>query len=181
MCVVALKMLTVQIKLSYRASLVLVVHIALLLDFDDVGEVGRVQHLLQGLALLQAVEDQAELVRLEELARHWLLLRPFTGWWEDRVQTDFQGVLQHRWDYSGQQRRRKLQAGIGVDLNQPDFEVLVNHEVQSEHLKSKLPSIGVQRQRCRSDGISRQFLHYFLRVTTIFGYICCPKLYSMSG
>ncbi len=54
-----------------------------------------------------------------------------------------ESILDHGGNDAAKQRRRELEAGIRVCLNQPDFEVLIDHKVQSKYLEGKLLFEGV--------------------------------------
>lgn len=49
-----------------------------------------------------------------------------------------EGVLEHGGDEAGEQGAGHLQTRVGVHLNQPHLERLVDHEVQPEYLESEV-------------------------------------------
>lgn len=51
---------------------------------------------------------------------------------EHHVEGQPQGLLDHEGDYAVEQWARDLEAGVGVDFDEPGVEVLVDHEVQAE-------------------------------------------------
>ena len=55
--------------------------------------------------------------------------------WEQRIKSHPHHVFNHRRDHPLQGAALSLQAGVDVDLNQPELQVLVHHEVKSENLK----------------------------------------------
>lgn len=54
---------------------------------------------------------------------------------EDAVEGQFEGVIKHTRNDGGQPLIGELNAGIGVDLNEPDMLLTIDHEVISEYLE----------------------------------------------
>lgn len=54
---------------------------------------------------------------------------------EDTVEGQFEGVVEHARNDSGQPLIGELDAGIGVDLNEPDMLLTIDHKVISEYLE----------------------------------------------
>jgi hypothetical protein len=52
-------------------------------------------------------------------------------------------MLYHGRNDTTQQHAGYLQTGVRIDFNQPNFELSVNHKVQSKYLKVVLPSVWV--------------------------------------
>ena len=79
------------------------------------------------------VEDQ----RVFDLCRDLLRLPRDVGLWlrEDGVQNHSKGIVKNFRDDSCEERAGHFQAGVGVDLDQVEAEVLIQHEVVAEHLK----------------------------------------------
>ena len=63
-----------------------------------------------------------------------------TGRGKDRVQTYPEGMLEHNRNDSFKNGAVYFQAGVVVDLNEPGFEILINHEIQPKDLKVILMS-----------------------------------------
>lgn len=136
------RILEVAVIAMPNISRTVLVGILLLVALDDVGKVARVDHLqvfLKRLSLLKSVEDQRELVALEQLGRHCLALRVILGRREEWIDCDFECILDHVGNDPCEKRAAEFQTRIVVDFNQPSIEILINHEVQPEDLKSKLP------------------------------------------
>ena len=81
--------------------------------------------------LLQLVEDYLVFQVLEEVGGE---IVPVVGGkvagGEDKgVQAQPQGVFYHGWDYSGHEWTVDLEAGVGVDLNEPYVVLLIDHKI----------------------------------------------------
>lgn len=55
-------------------------------------------------------------------------------------------MLHHRWNDPCQQFAAQLQAGVGVDFDEPNIVVCINHEVQPEYLEIVLCVVRIQLQ-----------------------------------
>lgn len=62
---------------------------------------------------------------------------------EDLVDGQFKGVVQHSGDEHFQERAGGLDAGVCVDFDQPDFQAAVYEEVVTEYLKTVFSAVGV--------------------------------------
>lgn len=51
------------------------------------------------------------------------------GGWEEGVEADSEGVLEHDWDDPFEDGAVDLETGVVVDLDEPGLEVSVDHEV----------------------------------------------------
>ena len=58
-------------------------------------------------------------------------------------------------DDFGKQRAAELQAGIGVDFDEPRLQPLIYHKIHAEKLKVILPSLGVKQKVGGLDCIQR--------------------------
>lgn len=54
---------------------------------------------------------------------------------EDTVEGQFEGVIKHARDDGGQPLVGEFYAGIGVDLDEPDMLLTIDHEVISKYLE----------------------------------------------
>ena len=79
------------------------------------------------------------------------MLRPVLGRWEKWVNSHSECVFQHRGDQPCKQRTTQFQTRIGVYLDEPSPEVLVDHEVKSKDLETELPMFCVDDQMGSSD------------------------------
>jgi len=52
-------------------------------------------------------------------------------------------VLDHIWNYLLQVLTGRAQVGVGVDLDEPDAEVLVHQKVKAKHFEAVRPLVGV--------------------------------------
>jgi hypothetical protein len=55
-----------------------------------------------------------------------------------QVQTQLEGVVDHSGDDALEGGGAGLEAGVGVDLDEPGLEVLVDHEVEPEDFEGRL-------------------------------------------
>ena len=58
--------------------------------------------------------------------------------WEDDVKSKFERIIKHSGYEFLKNRRTFLNAGVGIDLNQPRMSVCVDHKVIAEDLKTVL-------------------------------------------
>ena len=63
-----------------------------------------------------------------------------TGWGENGVQAYSEGMLEHNRDDSFKNRAVYFKTGIVVDLDEPGFEISIDHEVQAKDLEVILMS-----------------------------------------
>lgn len=56
--------------------------------------------------------------------------------WEYLIKCQFESIVQHPRDELPQQRTRLLDAGIGIDFDEPSLHPLVNEEIIAENLKT---------------------------------------------
>lgn len=54
---------------------------------------------------------------------------------EDAIEGEFKGVIQHARDDGGQPLVGEFYAGVGVDLDEPNMLLTINHEVISKDLE----------------------------------------------
>jgi hypothetical protein len=166
----------------------LVVHLVVLLDLshleDDVMAQGAARtHLL-------LVEDQLEEV-VGHTVGHVVLLGvlPVLRRREDQVQTEFEGTVGHSRDDSLESSGGGLETGVGIDLDEPGLEVLIDHEVQSKNLEGRQPIPLSKKLVGGLDGISAyplelrtNFLYkvmIFLRMIEIFLEIMIAEFVSI--
>jgi hypothetical protein len=64
------------------------------------------------------------------------------------------GILKHVRNDSAEQGTREFEARIGIGFNEPNFEVLIDEEIQSKDLKRKLFFVEVHLGVNRTNGIS---------------------------
>jgi len=64
------------------------------------------------------------------------------------------GILEHVRNDSAEQGTREFEARIGIGFNEPNFEVLIDEEIQSKDLKRKLFFVEVHLGVNRTNGIS---------------------------
>ena len=69
-------------------------------------------------------------------------------------------VFDHGWNEPREVGRRQLEAGVGVDFDQPRLEVLVKHKVVSENFKRELAPLRVHLPRDSLDGVLNELLHF---------------------
>ena len=98
---------------------------------EDLGELGTVNAL---------VENELKLVLRAQLVHDVLALGEVLRRREHGVDGQADGVLEHRGNQAGKERRRQLQAWVRVHLDQVNFELLVDHKVKAIALQSKLGS-----------------------------------------
>ena len=91
----------------------------------------------QGRSVSSLIEDELKLEFFKVAVRRHVprVIRVMTGRGKQRIETDSQGLIQHRRNNSGQKSAAQFVAGVGVDLDQVYFEVLVDHEIQPKNLK----------------------------------------------
>ena len=71
------------------------------------------------------------------------------------------GLLDHVGNDSWEQRRAELQAWIGVDLDEPRFELLIDHKIHTQELEIMFPPLRIQAEIGGFDGIKSQHLHFW--------------------
>ena len=98
--------------------------------------------------VLRACIADERFLRAEQLRRQ-----------EHRVKPDLQRILQHVGDQPRQKRTAELQAGIGVNFNDVRTELIVDHEVQAEHLHAMQSSLRIQLSMACAENIDCQFVH----------------------
>lgn len=79
---------------------------------------------------------------------------------EGEVQRQLEGLLGHVGDDAVEQRAGALQAGVGVDLDQPRLELAVYHEVQPEYLEVVHAVARGNLGKNAPDCISAHLLHF---------------------
>lgn len=68
--------------------------------------------------------------------------------WEDGVKGQAKCILDHCGDYPPQKSTTNLKTRVGVDFDQPNIKIGVNHEIQAEDLKIMLASIRIHPEIC---------------------------------
>jgi hypothetical protein len=69
------------------------------------------------------------------------------------------GVFDELRDNPEQERTLGLQARVGVDLNQTELEVLIDHEVIAQHLEGVREPPRIQLEACRPERVCDELLH----------------------
>jgi hypothetical protein len=97
---------------------------------------GRVE-LEELLPLAQRVENELVLELLEIYQRSEVLacIRVVGRGRVDEVESEFESLLDHVGDDAFEEGAHALEAGVGIDLDQPGGKVAIDHEVQSEYLE----------------------------------------------
>ena len=54
---------------------------------------------------------------------------------KQRIDGQPERMFKHTRDNSAEQIRTQLKAGVGVDFNEPNMKVAVNHEIKTENLE----------------------------------------------
>ena len=114
------------------------------------------------LHILELIPNQRELIRLElVLLRQQVstVLRERERRRKQWINCNSEGMLKDLRNQPHQQRRTRLQAWVSVYLDEPDLEVLVNHEVKPEELESMLSFLRIDFAVHRLDSIPRQGLY----------------------
>lgn len=78
---------------------------------------------------------------------------------EDDINRESKGLLKHIGYDSPKQFAADFKTGVSIDLNKPNFELLVNHKVQPKHLEVMLQIVGIKLKVGGSDCISGNGLH----------------------
>lgn len=52
-------------------------------------------------------------------------------------------MFEHVGDDSSKQLATDFKTRVGVDLDEPDIEILINHEIQTEYLEVVLQIVGI--------------------------------------
>lgn len=111
------------------------------------------------------VKDQFKTVFWARIANERLLGAVVLRWWEQWVHGYFESVFQHvRYD-ACKKWRCQLQTRICVDLNEIEFEFIVNHEIEAENFKSIHTSFRVQLAMNSAEDISGKFVHLWQEIT----------------
>ena len=61
--------------------------------------------------------------------------RPPDGRRKQTVQSQLQSIFDHFGNQTGQKRTGQLQTRVGVDLDQPNIQMGIDHEIQAKYLK----------------------------------------------
>lgn len=77
---------------------------------------------------------------------------------KERIERDFEGIVQHLRDDPSKKGTGGLETGIGVHLYQIDAKVFINHKVVSENLETMKTLISIKLSVHCSEGILNQFL-----------------------
>lgn len=62
---------------------------------------------------------------------------------EDLIKGKFEGIIEHPRNHSLEHRGAVVDGRVSVDLDEPSFELAVDHEVVTEYLEALLPSIDI--------------------------------------
>lgn len=76
------------------------------------------------------VKYQLEPVLVDQIHRGLFTICALRGR-EERVECDAEGVMHHLRDETGYERTADGQCGVRVDLDEVDFEVLVDHHIEA--------------------------------------------------
>lgn len=74
------------------------------------------------------------------------------------VDRELEGIVKHSWQDPPEYLRALVEAWIGVDLNEPNGEVVVHHEVVSEYLKAAIAVVWIQLSFDGIDGLDNDEL-----------------------
>ena len=111
------------------------------------------------------VEDEFKSILWARIANECLLGAEVLWRQELRVETYFESILQHVWNESGQQRARQLKAWIRVDFDEVGAELVVDHEVEAEHLHGVKSTLRIKLVIACSEYISGHFVHLRLDIS----------------
>ena len=78
---------------------------------------------------------------------------------KERIHSYFYCILQHVWDDVHQNRTVELQTWVCVDLDQPRFELVVDHEVETEDFEVVSFPIFIEHASRSSHAILGNQLH----------------------
>lgn len=119
--------------------------------------------LFEGGPVSIGVEDEFELVVVEGVFGDVVLIvvTKVVGRGEHRIEAHPQYVLYHVGDQPLQDRGGQLQAGVGVDLDQPGLEVLVHHEIQPKQLEVLVPVLPIKGNPGGLHSHAGNFLHFW--------------------
>ena len=79
----------------------------------------------------------------------------------NRIKVLPHGLFDHVWDESAQQRWTEFKARICIDLDEPRFQVLIDHEIQAKKFKVMLWSVGIQTQIGGLDSFFCYLFHFW--------------------
>ena len=108
---------------------------------------------IESFELHPLVENQGVLYFDRELVDLLLLRLSQVRTREDGVQHQSEGGVDELRNDSGEQRRVGFEAGVGVDLDEVELEVLVEHEVVAEDLEAVADALGVDLVVGGPDGV----------------------------
>ena len=72
--------------------------------------------------------------------------------WEQLVHCQFERIIEHAWQKHLQELVRLLKTWVGVHLDQPWVQQVVDHEVITENFKAELPVVLVHLLTNRCEG-----------------------------
>mmetsp|Transcript_54026 Transcript_54026/g.150237 ORF Transcript_54026/g.150237 Transcript_54026/m.150237 type:complete len:284 (+) Transcript_54026:522-1373(+) len=75
---------------------------------------------------------------------------------EDAVNCEEQRLVEHRWNEVRKVRTAKVEAWVGVALDEPDTETGVDHEIETVHLEAIRNAAGVQLRGSGPDGVRHE-------------------------
>ena len=78
------------------------------------------------------------------------------------VKSQPEGLLQHGGNDPADEFATQLEAGIGIDLDEPDIVIGVDHEVKTKYLEIVLPPVGIQLKIGGFDSIKGNILHFWV-------------------
>ena len=83
---------------------------------------------------------------------------------KDGIQSYSKCILDHTWYNSLQNRTINFKTWISIYLNEPRFEVTINHKVKAKNLKITCFPIFIKKTKSRSYGIASNLLQPWINL-----------------
>jgi hypothetical protein len=69
-----------------------------------------------------------------------------------------EGILKHDWNNALEESAAQLEAWVGINFEQPRFELVIYHEIEAKDFKVVLPTRWIEEHIRRLNRLSRYFL-----------------------